>query len=268
MTRTDHQPVSLDGIPETALWTLFNRATEAERDSPFVDPLAVDLRDRLVYPYRQRFGSPSQSHPLRARAFDGELAAFLDDRPAGSVVALGEGLQTTYWRLGHPARWLSVDLPEIVALRSRLLPEEPGMRAVASSALDLGWMDEAPTGPTIVTAEGLLMYFEPGDALGLIEACAARFPGGRMLFDSIPPWGSRLTLRGLRITENYTAPPMPWGVTVTQMRRLRVPGVVAVREVGMPSGRGFWRRPVPQLLGSLPLVGAHRPALWCVQFAG
>lgn len=66
MTGTDHQPVSRDGIPERALWTRFNRATEAERDPRFVDPLAVDLRDRLVHPYRQRFGSPSQSHPLRA----------------------------------------------------------------------------------------------------------------------------------------------------------------------------------------------------------
>jgi O-methyltransferase involved in polyketide biosynthesis len=261
-------PVSLDGIPETALWTLFNRATEAEADSPFADPLAVDLRDRLLYPYRQRFGSPSQSHPLRARAFDAELVAFLDDHPGGSVVALGEGLQTTYWRLGRPARWLSVDLPEVVALRSRLLPSEPGLRTVAGSALDLGWMDEVPPGPAIVTAEGLLMYFDPADALGLVEACAARFPGGRLLLDTIPPWFSRRTLAGLAITEHYTVPPMPWGVTVPAMRRLRVPGVVGVRELPLPSGRGLWRSPVPRILGSVPVLGAHRPALWCLEFSG
>jgi O-methyltransferase involved in polyketide biosynthesis len=40
-----------------------------------------------------------------------------------------------------------------------------------------------------ITAEGLLMYLDPADALGLIRDCVARFPGGRMMFDSIPGRG-------------------------------------------------------------------------------
>ena len=34
-----------------------------------------------------------------------------------------------------------------------------------------------------ITAEGLLMYLQPDEALGLIAACAERFAGGRMMFD-------------------------------------------------------------------------------------
>jgi O-methyltransferase involved in polyketide biosynthesis len=261
-------PVSLAGVPETALWTLFNRASAAERDPAFSDPLAIALRDGLAYPYRQRFGSPTQTHALRARAFDAEVAAFLDRHPDGSVVALGEGLQTTYWRLDRAVRWLTVDVPEIVALRSRLLPAEPDVRAVAGSALDLSWVHEVPDGPTIITAEGLLMYLAPDDALGLLEACAARFPGGRMLFDTIPPWFSRRTVAGrFALTEHYTAPPMPWGITVREMHALRLPGVSGVREVPLASGRGVWRRPIPQVLGALPVLRGLRPGLWCVDFA-
>ena len=47
-----------------------------------------------------------------------------------------------------------------------------------------------------ITAEGLLMYLEPADASDLIRDCATRFPGGQMMFDSIPHWFSRRTLKG------------------------------------------------------------------------
>ena len=67
-----------------------------------------------------------------------------------------------------------------------------------------------------ITAEGLLMYLEPDDALGLIRDCAARFPGGQMMFDSIPHWFSRRTLKGLKLSDRYIAPPMPFGLSADE----------------------------------------------------
>ncbi|HWN27689.1 MAG TPA: class I SAM-dependent methyltransferase, partial [Actinomycetospora sp.] len=192
----------LTGVPETTLWTLHNRATEARRPgSDLHDPWAVAALDALSYPYTERFGAPSQVHALRARCFDAALRAFLDAHPAARVVALGEGLQTTYWRLGEPdVDWYSVDLPEVLDLRERLLPAADRVHPLALSALDRAWMDAVVTDPptaTIVTAEGLLMYCTREQALELMVDLAARFPGGQLLFDTIPPWFSRRTLRGL-----------------------------------------------------------------------
>ncbi|MCZ4583614.1 class I SAM-dependent methyltransferase [Rhodococcus opacus] len=151
---------TLTGVPATMMWTLRNRAVEASRpDGTLVDPLAVTLYETLDYPY-ENFGKPSQSHALRARAFDDEIRAFLADHPGGTVVALGEGLQTSYWRIGDPdVRWVSIDLPEVVALRRQLLPDEPNVTTLAVSALDRSWMDHVDTGRAVfVSAEGLLMY--------------------------------------------------------------------------------------------------------------
>ena len=51
------EPGQLSGVSETALWTLWNRASEALRpDRTVDDPLAVELVERIDYPYRQRFG--------------------------------------------------------------------------------------------------------------------------------------------------------------------------------------------------------------------
>jgi len=50
--------------------------------------------------------------------------------PRATVVALAEGFQTSFWRLDETVpdaqfRWVSVDLPPVVELRRRLLPDSP-----------------------------------------------------------------------------------------------------------------------------------------------
>src|SRR6202171_5963067 len=213
---------TLEGVSATTLWTLHNRATEAKRsDGVIRDPWAVTLFDAISYDYR-KFGKPNQSHALRARAFDAAAQDYLTANPKGSVVALAEGLQSSFWRLERTGvagelTWYSVELPPVMALPERLLPHDDRIVALAQSALDLSWMDRVDDSHGVfITAEGLLMYLEPDDALGLIRDCATRFPGGRMMFDSIPHWFGRRTLKGLKLSDRYTAPPMPFGLTVDE----------------------------------------------------
>jgi O-methyltransferase involved in polyketide biosynthesis len=210
---------TLEGVSATTLWTLYNRGTEAKRsDGVIRDPWAVTLFDAISYDY-QKFGKPNQAHPLRALAFDAAAHNYLTRHPKASVVALAEGLQTSFWRLDRAGiadqlTWYSVDLPLVMALREKLLP-----------------------------AEGLLMYLKPDDALGLIRACAARFPGAQMMFDSVPHWFSRRTLKGLKLSDRYVAPPMPFGLTADEGLALAdsIPGVRAARDVAFPPGRGIWK---------------------------
>src|SRR5690349_20295646 len=143
--------VDLTGVPETMLWTLYTRADESRRaDSVLPDPLAVSVVDRIDYPFAERFGRTgwrARWQALRARRFDTEVERFMAARAGGdgvTVVALGEGLETQFWRIDDGrVRWLTVDLPETVAVRRKLLPDDPPRRrSIACSALDLRWMDE------------------------------------------------------------------------------------------------------------------------------
>jgi len=77
-------------------------------------------------------------------------------------------------------------------LRRRLLPTDDRVVELAQSALDRSWMDRVDGSRGVfITTEGLLMYFEPDDALGLIRDCAARFPCGRAAHDIAWPPGDR-----------------------------------------------------------------------------
>jgi O-methyltransferase involved in polyketide biosynthesis len=264
---TDIEVAALSGVPETLLWTLRNRAVESARsDSSYTDPMAEDLFRRIRHGYG--FGRPSQSHALRAMAFDDVTRRFLAEHPSGTVVALGEGLQTSFWRIGDDGvRWLSVDVEEAVALRRRLLPAAPNLTPLACSALDRAWMDRVdPADGVLVTAEGLLMYFAPADVRALIADCAARFPGAWMLFDSIPHWFSRRTLKGLRLSRSYTAPPMPFALDVGDALALadEIPGVRRATEVALPPGRGLWGNPLVRALGTRV---RRRPSITLLEFA-
>jgi len=239
-------PVELSGVPETMLWTLYYRAGEARRsDTVLRDPKAVDLVDAIDYPFEKRFGVAvewqAQWQALRARRFDTEVRRFMRDNPGGTVVALGEGLETQFWRVDDGrVQWLTVDLPESVDVRARLLPvESDRQRVFTGSALDDDWMEEVDASAgVLITAQGLLMYLQPEESRGLIQQCARRFPGEAMIFDAAPRWISTASQRGKVSTSAYQAPPWYWGWDPDERRKLRdLPEIESLQELRLGRGR-------------------------------
>jgi hypothetical protein len=92
-----------------------------------------------------------------------------------------------------------------------------------------------------ITAEGLLMYLQPGEAMDLITQCAKRFPGGQMFFDLPPTIIKKVAPKGIRSTKSYRVPPMPFSLSINQLSDLvgSMPGLTAVHDIPMPRGRGF-----------------------------
>jgi O-methyltransferase involved in polyketide biosynthesis len=181
-------PVDLSGVSETLLPNLGRRAAAARATRPLLDdPLAVAAVERVDYDLSGASRGASL-HALRVATFDGAVRRFLRRHPAGTVVALGEGLETQFWRVDNGrVDWLTVDLPSVLELRRLVLPEEPRHHLHAGSALDLEWADTLkPGAPVLVTAQGLLMYFQREQVTQLISAIAERLPGSSMVFDVVP----------------------------------------------------------------------------------
>jgi O-methyltransferase involved in polyketide biosynthesis len=236
----------LTGVSETALLTLQVRAHEARRpDSIIDDPLAIQLVDSIDFDFAKFGFTRRQDIAMRALVFDTRMRRYLADHPQATVVALAEGLQTSFYRLnaagvGDQFQWLTVDLPPMIALRRKLLPPSDRVQMCAQSALDFSWMDQVETEHGVfITAEGLLMYLQPDDALGLIAECAKRFPGGQMMFDLPPALFAAWARRGMRTSLRYRVPPMPFSLSVPQVANLvnTVPGIRAVHDLPMPAGR-------------------------------
>jgi len=260
----------LDGISETALLTLHQRATEAARpDAIIYDPRAIALHRSLDYDYRH-FGRTHQATAWRALAFDNASRNYLRTHPRATVVALAEGLQTSFWRLDNgELTWISVDLEPIVRLREHLLPTSERLSHRAQSALDYSWMHHLDdTNGVLITAEGLFQYLERDVVLDLIAACARRFPRGQLVFDSVPKFLSAYSRRrGIKLSKNYTAPPMPFWFTAKQYDELRaIPGISAVHELPAPLGRGAFLSRATQLLYASPRLAGLRAPTTLVEF--
>ncbi|MGF1568048.1 MAG: class I SAM-dependent methyltransferase [Nodosilinea sp.] len=106
-----------------------------------------------------------------------------------TVVELGAGLSTRYYRVGQSCRhWIELDLPEVTELRCYFDRESDRHRFVSASALDPSWMEAVPDGlpdSRLIIAEGLLMYFEKAQVQTLIDQLKQRFPGVTLAFDAV-----------------------------------------------------------------------------------
>lgn len=303
-SRSERIPVTLTGVPETLLWTLYFRAQEASRpDSVLSDPLAIELIDRLDYPFAQRLGRGvrrAQWQGLRARTFDEQIRSFMTAHPGGTVVALGEGLETQFWRVDDGrVHWVSVDLPESAVVQRQVLPRHERRREIATSALDEGWMHElrdeqADPCDVLITAQGLLMYLPRGDVHTLIRRLAAHIPGAHLLLDGVPRWATRATAVGQRQhlsrhaahqakdtedTEDaedadpgpehsFPPPAMLWWLDDTEAAALsRLPGVAHVRRLHPPRGRGPVHALALPLVDRTPVLRSQVLSIWSILFA-
>jgi len=242
----------LGGVSETALMTLNGRAHQAGLPGAILhDPMAIELVNSIAFDF-DKFGRKGQEMALRSLAVDACAVRYLTRHPQATVVALAEGFQTSFWRVSEAVpdpqfRWLSVDLAPVIALRERLLPPSPRMSALGQSALDYSWMDKVDTGNGVfITAEGLLMYLQPDEAMELITQCAKHFPGGQMFFDLPPTMVKKLAPKGMKSSRHYRVPPMPFSLSTVQLADLvnTVPGIKAVHDIPMPRGRGFFFKTV------------------------
>ena len=250
----------LTGVPETMLWALYNRAAEARRpDALIADPLAIQIADAIEYDYARSFGRPESGHVIRALSSDQVLRTWLQYHPGGQVVALGEGLETQFHRVDDGrVRWLAIDLPEAIAVRSLFLPDSDRHLNLACSAFDLRWMEAVdPCQGVFVTAVGLLKYFSPHEVRQLVAAIAERYSTVEMFFDVMPRLLVRLTQAGwYRRTRHYAVPAMQWGLNRNELSTLRTwhPNIAEVHEVALQDGRGVTYQIVLPVLRHLPWI--------------
>jgi len=188
----------LHGVARTLLVPLACRAIESIRpDAILRDPRAVEVYNALGGNPDFLMGMNGVDvfvTAMRARQFDNFARDFLARNPGGLVVDLGCGLDTRFNRLDDGRLfWLGVDLPEVIALRRKHLPDDERRKTIAQSMLEISWLDEVArmNKPAIFLAEGVFPYFSAADVKPLVMAMAARFPNGELVFDAASPFISR-----------------------------------------------------------------------------
>lgn len=193
-----------NAVVETTLIPLYMRAKESRREDAILkDPLAERIIAGIDYDFNGLDNAPMSyvGCVVRGRYYDGRTQKFIHEHAQPMVVSIGCGLDTRYQRVSdrRNAVFYELDLPELMDLRRKLIPEEGEDHYIEGSLLETDWLDmlkgRHPGAQFLFIAEGVLMYFTEEQVRGLLTAITDRFAEGEVSFDVCGPLMVR---RGIR----------------------------------------------------------------------
>jgi O-methyltransferase involved in polyketide biosynthesis len=205
----DKVKVKLGGVSQTMLSCLWRRAQLSKKySSLFYDEKAIELVEKIDYDdlaasddgpledlelsffqVAQQLDLPEFGlFTLRARQFDEMAKKYIAAHPRASIVNLGAGLDTTFYRVDNGLiHWYDLDLPAVIDVRRQLLPEPDRVTYIAKSMFDPSWCKDvrhAEEGIFIVVG-GVLQFFDEAQVRQFFSMLADNFDGGELVFDVI-----------------------------------------------------------------------------------
>ncbi len=211
--------VDLRNVHETLLLPLWGRAEETKmRDPVLRDRKAVEIINRLDYDFSSFHSGMKRFTILclaiRAKEFDSLIRDFIQEHPCATIVNIGAGLDTTFYRVNNgQIRWYDLDVPEVIRLRGELLSENAGQVRIPKSMFDPTFLEdiEPPQDGILFLVGGVLMYFEEERVRSFLTMLSQRFPGGEIVFDAIAPKGIRFSSAMVR-KSGIVGAGMKWGL--------------------------------------------------------
>jgi O-methyltransferase involved in polyketide biosynthesis len=198
--------VELSSLEKTSVVPLWHRAQASKAHPELLnDVKAIELVNHLDYDFsifEQRFTvEDSFRSAARARQFDDKLRAYISTHPDASIMNLGAGLDTAFYRVDNGSiEWYDLDLPNVIALRKQLLPETDRVKYIAKSLFDMSWcadIDHTDNGIFIV-AKGILWFFEEAEIKSFFSSLADALPGAELICEACSTLGASIVNDSLK----------------------------------------------------------------------
>jgi len=249
--KMNNQDIKFDlgKVQETLMLPLWARAREAEKDHPVVcDTYAKNITERIDYDFSQIEESHMADHQgvwaIRAYNFDNIVKAFLANNNRAVVINFGAGLETMFQRVDEGSvLWVNIDLPDVVALRQKLIPDSEREMTIAKSIFDFTWTDDisrlTKDRSILFMAAGVLCYFKAREIEILFRKLAETFPSSHVVFDSmswLPAWGSNREIKkSMKNSEMDSSTLIKWHLKKASGLRKWVDTIKIVEEYPMLS---------------------------------
>lgn len=247
------ETITLSGVPETMLQTVYARAKESRGRGAIRDLKAEEIIGRLDYDFSLADKDAAMHSGVIARTIvlDRLVGEYLAAHSGATVMNLACGLDTRCYRMQGYAHWYNLDLPETIAVREALLPESGSISQLAMSAMDdWGAAVEGPSGPALVIIEGLTMYLTQVDVQRIFAVIAGRFPAATVFTETMNPM---VVKRFKEKSIEGSKAKFTWGVKDGRALAALLPGFRLAGEHCLTEGMAAFV-PVYRLLDKLPLI--------------
>ena len=248
-----NEKITLSGVPETMLQTVYARARESRGRGVIRDAKAEELVEKLDYDFSLAEKDTAMRSGVIARTIvlDRLTTAYLAGHPGAVVVNIACGLDTRCYRMTGYRHWYNLDLPETMAVREKLLPESSAVTQIAMSAMDdWGSRIEETDAPVLIIIEGLTMYLTEADVQRIFAVIAGRFDAATVLVETMNPM---VVKRFKEKSIEGSNAKFTWGVRDGRALAALLPDFHVVAEHGLTEGMAVFA-PVYKLLDKLPAV--------------
>lgn len=248
--------VSVTGVPETMIQTLYARAKESEKVNPMIqDDMAAEIVSRLDYDFSNADKDKVMSYGVIARTIvlDEMVERYLSEHPKTVVINIASGMDTRCYRMeGKYLRWYNVDLPETMEIREKFLTESGPIYQIAKSAMDASYMDEIINDGenVLVVIEGLSMYLSEEDVLQMFSIIEKNFPEVTVMVETMSPFVGRHIKE--KSIEGSNAK-FTWGIKNGKLLQQLVPAFSYKQEVSLIEGMKKMM-PIYRVIGKIPGV--------------
>jgi O-methyltransferase involved in polyketide biosynthesis len=182
---------------ESLFLTLGGRALDSRLRRPFLgDTMADEIITRIGYDL-SKFPTISTTRvdprakvfeiAVRAKRLDEVVRRFVLRNPDAVVLELGAGLDGRVFRVNPPSTvdWYDVDFPQVIAVRSQVLPKLANVCSISADLADPNWLDELPADrPVVIVADGLGAFVTHHDFVLLLNRLISHFPSGELAFNA------------------------------------------------------------------------------------
>lgn len=248
--------ISLQGVPETMLQTLYARAAHSKNDNhKFYDAKAIEIVSRLHYDFSKAERDFVMSNGVIARTIllDKLVGDFIKENPYGTVINIACGLDTRFYRVDNgQIRWYNLDLPETIEVRRRFLEEDGRVSMISGSAMDKSWAEkiEKPRGKVLVVIEGLTMYLTEPDVKQILSIIERGFDNAEIIMETMNPFVVRhMKEKSIEATKaKFT-----WGVKSGRDLKNMAPKIKWVRDISLVEGMKVIF-PAYRLIGWIPAI--------------
>lgn len=191
----DMKKISISGVPETMLRTMYARAKETKKPNAVIcDEKAVQIVENMDYDFRLADQDATMGTGVIARTIllDQMVSSYLSKHQNAVVVNIACGLDTRCYRNeGRYVRWYNIDLPMTMDIRKRFMEENgPNIYQIAGSAMDEAWSEkiEYQNEPVLVVIEGLTMYLTEEDVKKIFDIIAHKFQHATVFVETMNPF--------------------------------------------------------------------------------
>lgn len=250
------EKVTIRGVPETMLQTLYARAAYSKTKNPkFYDAKSIEAVSLLDYDFSIAGKDAMMSKGVIARTIllDRIVGEYITKNPNMTIINIACGMDTRVYRLDNgKIRWYNLDLPETIAVRNRFFEEDGRISTIAKSAMDKSWaLDiELKDGKVLVIIEGLTMYLNESDVKTVLSIIANRFDHADVIMEIMSPFAVKhVKEKSIDISKaKFT-----WGISSGQEIERISPQFKWIEDVNLADGMKIMQ-PSYKLISWIPAI--------------